>query len=83
MTTTRRLPIDADQVHAIFESADGTKQRNASWAVDDYWQRAQNGDWAKYFGARAKVQLEDALGPGFRQVSASLNGEPLMDSLLV
>ena len=74
-------PEGFDRIDAWFESADGSQKRGISLALDDYHARVAAGQWPLFAG-KARVELGEALGPGFRQVSATLNGEPLEAGLM-
>lgn len=74
-------PEGFDRIDAWFESADGSQKRGVSLAVDDYHARAAAGQWPLFAG-KPRVELAEALGAGFRQVSATLNGEPLEADLM-
>ena len=74
-------PEGFDRIEAWFESADGSRKKAVSLAVDDYRARVAAGQWP-LFTAKPRARLDEALGSGFRQVGATLNGEPLADTLL-
>jgi hypothetical protein len=69
-----------DEVRGTFESADGQRQKTTVWRIDDYPGLVAAGQWPGFFKTPGEI-IEQRLGPGYRQVSATLNGEPLADTL--
>jgi len=69
-----------DEVVGVFESADGQRQKTTIWRMDDYRGRVDAGQWPEFFKTPGEI-IAGRLGPGYRQLAATLNGEPLADTL--
>ena len=69
-----------DEIIATFESADGQHQKTTVWRIDDYQGRVDAGQWPEFFKTPGE-RIEEILGPGYRQVAATLNGVTVADIL--